>query len=63
MSKPEKDDSSEEQAPDEANATDKAYQRAARLLGQKLGMDWRALDADQVHEYMRKIEIGRGKRG
>jgi hypothetical protein len=41
---------------------DKAYRSAARLLGQKLGVDWRTLDAEQVREYMRKIEIARRKR-
>lgn len=38
---------------------DARYQRAARLLGQKLGIDWRDLPAEQVNEYLRKIEIAR----
>lgn len=33
------------------------YQRAARLLGSKLGVDWRTLPREQVEEYMRKLEI------
>lgn len=33
------------------------YQRAARLLGNKLGVDWRTLPREQVEEYMRKLEI------
>lgn len=40
----------------------RAYRRAARLLGQKLGLDWRTLPREQVEEYIRKIEIGRSKR-
>lgn len=51
---------------DEANnadMTDKAYRRAARLLAQKLGVDWRTLDPEAVREYMRKISIARGKHG
>jgi hypothetical protein len=47
------DDSSDRQL------TDPQYQRAARLLGQKLGIDWRDLPAEQVNEYLRKIEIAR----
>ena len=34
-----------------------AYQRAARLLGRKLGLDWRTMPREQVEEYLRKIEI------
>ena len=41
------------------NSDDPRYQRAARLLGQKLGIDWRDLPAEQVNEYLRKIEIAR----
>lgn len=41
------------------NPDDPRYQRAARLLGQKLGIDWRDLPAEQVNEYLRKIEIAR----
>jgi hypothetical protein len=40
---------------------DPRYQRAARLLAQKLGVDWRELPAEQVIEYWRKIEIARSK--
>ena len=40
---------------------DPRYRRAARLLAQKLGVDWRDLPAEQVIEYMRKIEIARQK--
>ena len=39
------------------------YRRAARLLAQKLGVDWRDLPPEQVLEYLRKIEIGRQKPG
>jgi hypothetical protein len=56
MSEPEKD------APEKRAQDDKAYQRAARLLAQKLGVDWRTLDPEAVREYMRKIEIARGKK-
>jgi len=38
---------------------DPRYRRAARLLAQKLGVDWRTLPAEQVIEYLRKIEIAR----
>ena len=38
---------------------DPRYKRAARLLAQKLGIDWRDLAAEQVNEYLRKIEIAR----
>jgi hypothetical protein len=55
MSEPEKE------TPDKRAEDDKAYQLAARLLGQKLGVDWHTLDPDAVREYMRKIEIVRGK--
>ena len=37
------------------------YRRAARLLAQKLGVNWRDLPAEQVLEYLRKIEIARQK--
>ncbi len=40
---------------------DPRYVRAARLLAQKLGVDWRELPAEQVIEYLRKIEIARQK--
>ena len=40
---------------------DPRYKRAARLLAQKLGVDWRDLPVEQVIEYMRKIEIARQK--
>ncbi len=40
---------------------DPRYRRAARLLAQKLGVDWRSLPAEQVIEYLRKIEIAREK--
>ena len=43
------------------NKDDPRYQRVARLLAQKLGVDWRSLPAEQVVEYMRKIEIARQK--
>ncbi|MBI1258758.1 MAG: hypothetical protein GC204_14915 [Chloroflexi bacterium] len=43
------------------NKDDPTYQRAARLLAQKLGVDWRDLPAEQVLEYVRKIEIARKK--
>jgi hypothetical protein len=46
--------------PDEQH--DAQYRRVARLLGQKLGVDWRILDPDAVREYMRKIEIARKAR-
>lgn len=38
---------------------DPRYRRAARLLAQKLGVDWRELPPEQVLEYLRKIEIAR----
>ncbi len=38
---------------------DPRYRRAARLLAQKLGVDWRTLPAEQVIDYLRKIEIAR----
>ncbi len=41
---------------------DPRYRRAARLLAQKLGVDWRDLPPEQVLEYLRKIEIARQKR-
>lgn len=41
------------------NSDDPRYQRAARLLGQKLGIDWRDLPSEQVNEYLRKIEVAR----
>ena len=40
---------------------DPNYRRAARLLAQKLGVNWRDLPPEQVIEYMRKIEIARQK--
>ncbi|HVU11228.1 MAG TPA: hypothetical protein VHD90_08120 [Phototrophicaceae bacterium] len=40
---------------------DPRYRRAARLLGQKLGVDWRTLPYEQVIEYLRKIEIARSQ--
>jgi hypothetical protein len=46
---------------DELAATDPRYQRAARLLAQKLGVDWHTLPAKQVNEYVCKIEIAREK--
>ena len=49
---------------DKGVSTDKDnphYKKAARLLAQKLGVDWRDLPAEQVIEYMRKIEIARQK--
>ncbi len=61
MSEPEGVDKtapSDQSVPDKDDA---AYQRAARLLGQKLGVDWRSLDPEAVREYMRKIEIARRK--
>jgi hypothetical protein len=41
---------------------DPRYRRAARLLAQKLGVDWRDLPYEQVLEYLRKIEIVRPER-
>lgn len=38
---------------------DPRYHRAARLLAQKLGVDWHDLPPEQVLEYLRKIEIAR----
>lgn len=46
-----------------ADPDDPRYRRAARLLAQKLGVDWRALPPEQVEEYLRKIEIARQKPG
>ena len=43
----------------EIDPDDPRYRRAARLLAQKLGVDWRELPAEQVLEYLRKIEIAR----
>ncbi len=40
---------------------DPRYRRAARLLAQKLGVEWRDLPVEQVLEYLRKIEIAREK--
>jgi hypothetical protein len=40
-----------------ASDDDPRYRRAARLLAQKLGVDWRSLPPEQVHDYLRKIEI------
>ncbi len=47
--------------PPETDPNDARYRRAARLLAQKLGVDWRDLPPEQVTEYLRKIEIARGK--
>ncbi len=44
-------------------SSDPRYRRAARLLAQKLGVDWRDLPAEQVIEYLRKIEIARAQAG
>jgi hypothetical protein len=44
---------------DPVDKDDPRYVRAARLLAQKLGGDWRDLPTEQVIEYMRKIEIVR----
>ncbi len=41
---------------------DPRYRRAARLLAQKLGIDWRDLPPEQVRDYLRKIEIARQTR-
>lgn len=49
--------------PDDLSEDDPRYQRAARLLARKLGVDWRTLPAEQVREYARKIEIARAKAG
>lgn len=38
-------------------ARNREYERAARLLGRKLGLDWRTLPREQVEAYMRKLEI------
>ena len=38
---------------------DPRYRVAARLLAQKLGVDWRDLPPEQVAEYLRKIDIAR----
>jgi len=54
-----KDDPAEKGAPTEKDTP--GYQRAARLLAQKLGLDWRELPTEQVIEYLRKIEIAREK--
>ena len=43
------------------NTDDPQYIRAARLLAQKLGIDWRDLPTEQVLDYARKIEIARKK--
>ncbi len=47
--------------PPQPAPTESEYQRAARLLAQKLGVDWRTLPAEQVLEYARKIEIARSQ--
>ena len=39
--------------------SDPRYRRAARLLAQKLGVDWRSLPPEQVIDYLRKIDIAR----
>ena len=36
--------------------SEREYERAARLLGRKLGQDWRALPREQVEAYMRKLQ-------
>ncbi|MEP7292811.1 MAG: hypothetical protein ABI835_13595 [Chloroflexota bacterium] len=46
---------------DSLDPTDPRYHRAARLLAQKLGVDWRDLPDEQVSDYLRKIEIARSK--
>lgn len=45
--------------PEPPTPDDPRYERAARLLAQKLGTDWRTLPAEQVIEYWRKIEVAR----
>lgn len=42
---------------DSVDRDDPRYRRAARLLGQKLGIPWRNLPAQQVLDYLRKIEL------
>lgn|GEM_PF-3654361 len=46
---------------DDLSDNDPNYRRAARLLAQKLGVDWRDLPRAQVVEYAHKIEIARRK--
>ena len=41
------------------NLDDPRYRRVARLLAQKLGVDWRTLPYEQVIDYLRKIDIAR----
>ena len=36
---------------------DQRYRRAARLLAAKLGVEWHELPAEQVEDYIRKIDI------
>ena len=55
-----KDAPSDRTLPDERH--DAKYRKAARLLGQKLGVDWHSLDPEAVREYMRKIEIARKRK-
>lgn len=38
---------------------DYQYRRAARLLGQKLGVDWRELPREQVELYLQKLTVAR----
>jgi hypothetical protein len=40
---------------------DRRYVRAARLLAQKLGMDWHKLPPEQVLDYARKLDIAADK--
>lgn len=47
---------------DQPPLDERAYRRAARLLAQKLGMDWRELPREQIEAYARKIAIGREAR-
>ncbi len=47
---------------DSVDRDDPRYRRAARLLGQKLGVNWRDLPAQQVLEYLRKLEIAQEQR-
>ncbi len=47
--------------PERISPDDPRYRRAARLLAQKLGVDWHTLPYEQVIEYLRKIEIARSR--
>lgn len=51
----------ERHEPEQVTPDDPRYRRAARLLAQKLGVDWRTLPYEQVIEYLRKIEIARSQ--